>query len=49
METRMVKVELLNKILNYLANRPYIEVADLIREILELSEKNKEVAPITKK
>lgn len=32
----MVKVELLNKILNYLATKPYIEVTEIIEEIRSL-------------
>lgn len=38
MKTRAVSEELLNKILNYLANKPYIEVVELIRELIATSE-----------
>ena len=36
METRKVSVQLLEKILNYLATKPYLEVAGLIQEISSL-------------
>ena len=49
METRKVSVDLLNKILNYLATRPYIEVVEIIEAIRALPEEKKEVAPTDKK
>lgn len=43
MQNREVSVELLNKILNYLASRPYIEVVEIIKEILAIPEVKPEV------
>jgi hypothetical protein len=49
MQSRQVSVELLNKILNYLATRPYIEVVELIEAIRTIPEEKKEVATTVKK
>ena len=52
MQSRQVSVELLNKILNYLATKPYIEVVEKVREIMaipETKEEKGEVAPVVKK
>lgn len=44
MQSREVPVELLNKILNYLATKPYMEVVELIKEIVAVPE----VKPVIK-
>jgi hypothetical protein len=52
MQSRQVPVELLNKILNYLATKPYIEVMELIRDLTTLPENDKQAVlgkPITEK
>lgn len=36
MESRIISIELLNKVANYLANRPYIEVMGLIEALSKL-------------
>ena len=44
MQNRVVSVQLLNKILNYLATKPYVEVVELIQEIGSLP-KEEETKP----
>jgi len=49
MPDKQISVEFLNKILNYLASKPFIEVQQLIAEIYKLEDIKKDKAEEAKK